>query len=40
MGKQPTFQELLAAYNKLLKENENLHKEVDRPFPVSLLIEN
>ena len=30
MGKQPTFQELLAAYNKLLKENENLHKEVDR----------
>ena len=30
MGKQPTYQELLAAYNKLLMENELLHKEVDR----------
>ena len=30
MGKQPTYQELLAAYNKLLMENECLHKEVDR----------
>lgn len=30
MGKQLTYQELLAAYNKLLKENEFLHKEVDR----------
>ena len=28
MGKQLTYQELLAAYNKLLKENEFLHKEV------------
>ena len=30
MGKQITYQELLAAYNKLLMENEFLHKEVDR----------
>ena len=30
MGKQPTYQELLAAYNKLLMENELLHKEVER----------
>ena len=30
MGKQLTYQELLAAYNKLLMENELLHKEVDR----------
>ena len=30
MGKQLTYQELLAAYNKLLKEKEFLHKEVDR----------
>ena len=30
MGKQPTYQELLAAYKKLLIENELLHKEVDR----------
>ena len=30
MGKQPTYQELLAAYNKLLMENKLLHKEVDR----------
>ena len=30
MGKQLTYQELLAAYNKLLMENEYLHKEVDR----------
>ena len=30
MGKQPTYQELLAAYNRLLMENELLHKEVDR----------
>lgn len=30
MGKQPTYQELLAAYNRLLMENEYLHKEVDR----------
>ena len=30
MGKQPTYQELLEAYNKLLMENELLHKEVDR----------
>ena len=30
MGKQPTYQELLAAYNKLLIENEYLHKEVNR----------
>ena len=29
MGKQLTYQELLAAYNKLLMENELLHKEVD-----------
>ena len=29
-GKQITYQELLAAYNKLLMENEFLHKEVDR----------
>ena len=30
MGTQLTYQELLAAYNKLLRENEFLHKEVDR----------
>ncbi len=30
MGKQITYQELLAAYNKLLMENEFLHKEIDR----------
>ena len=30
MGTQLTYQELLAAYNKLLMENEYLHKEVDR----------
>ena len=30
MGKQLTYQELLAAYNKLLMENELLHKEIDR----------
>lgn len=30
MGTQLTCQELLAAYNKLLRENEFLHKEVDR----------
>ena len=30
MGKQPTYQELLAAYNKLLMENKLLHKEVGR----------
>ena len=30
MGKQTTYQKLLAAYNKLLMENEFLHKEVDR----------
>ena len=30
MGKQLTYQELLAAYNKLLMENEFLHKKVDR----------
>ena len=30
MGKQATYQELLAAYNKLLMENGFLHKEVDR----------
>ena len=30
MGKQPTYQELLAVYNKLLMENKLLHKEVDR----------
>ena len=30
MGKQPAYQELLAAYNRLLMENELLHKEVDR----------
>ena len=30
MGKQPTYQELLEAYNKLLMENELLHKEIDR----------
>ena len=30
MGGKPTYQELLAAYNKLLMENEYLHKEVDR----------
>ena len=30
MGKQLTYQELLAAYNKLLMENELLHEEVDR----------
>ena len=30
MGKQPTYQELLAAYNKLLMENKLLHKEIDR----------
>ena len=30
MGKQLTYQELLAAFNKLLKEKEFLHKEVDR----------
>lgn len=30
MGKQITYQELLAAYNKLLMENELLHKEIDR----------
>ena len=29
MGKQPTYQELLEAYNKLLMENELLHKEID-----------
>ena len=30
MEKQPTYQELLAAYSKLLMENEYLHKKVDR----------
>ena len=30
MGTHPTYQELLAAYNKLLMENEVLHKEIDR----------
>lgn len=30
MGKQPTYQELLEAYNKLLMKNELLHKEIDR----------
>lgn len=30
MGKQPTYQEQLEAYNKLLMENELLHKEIDR----------
>ena len=30
MGGKPTYQELLAAYNKLLMENELLHKEIDR----------
>ena len=30
MEKQPTYQELLAAYNKLLMENKLLHKEIDR----------
>ena len=30
MGGKPTYQELLAAYKKLLIENELLHKEVDR----------
>ena len=30
MEELPTYQELLAAYNKLLMENECLHKEVDR----------
>ena len=30
MGKQPTYQELLTAYNRLLMENEALHKEIDR----------
>lgn len=30
MEKQLTYQELLAAYNKLLMENEFLHKEIDR----------
>lgn len=30
MGKQLTYQELLTAYNKLLVENEFLHKEADR----------
>ena len=30
MGKQSTYQELLTAYNKLLMENECLHKEIDR----------
>lgn len=30
MGTQLTYQELLAAYNKLLRVNEFLHKEVDR----------
>ena len=30
MRKQPTYQELLAVYNKLLMENELLHKEIDR----------
>lgn len=30
MEKQPTYQELLEAYNKLLMENELLHKEIDR----------
>ena len=30
MGKQITYQKLLAAYNKLLMENEFLHKEIDR----------
>ena len=30
MGTQLTYQELLVAYNKLLRENEFLHKEVDR----------
>ena len=30
MGKQLTYQELLAAYNKLIMENEYLHKKVDR----------
>lgn len=29
MEKQPTYQELLEAYNKLLMENELLHKEID-----------
>lgn len=29
MGKQPTYQELLEAYNKLLMENGLLHKEID-----------
>ena len=30
MGEKLTYQELLAAYNKLLMENELLHKEIDR----------
>ena len=30
MEKQLTYQELLAAYNKLLMENESLHKEINR----------
>ena len=30
MGKQLTYQELLTVYNKLLKENESLHKEINR----------
>ncbi len=30
MGKQLAYQELLTAYNKLLIENEFLHKEVDK----------
>ena len=30
MGTQLTYQELFAAYNKFLMENEYLHKEVDR----------
>ena len=30
MGKQPAYQELLASYNKLLMENELLHKEIDK----------
>ena len=30
MEKRPTYQELLIAYDRLLRENEVLHKEVDR----------
>ena len=30
MEKQLTYQELLTAYNKLLKENESLHKEINK----------